>query len=68
MTYVAVPKGVDEDGDVQPIGATVANTNALRTFGQEDFNLSEILKQLKIINRHLELLTEVKFEDHNLER
>jgi hypothetical protein len=68
MSYTTVQKGVDTDGNVQAVGAVQNNTTAMRTLGQEDHNLSEILNELKIIRTHLELLTEAKFDGDFIEK
>jgi len=59
--------GLDAKSKFRIPGITGVKNNELKTQDSLSYLLKEILMELKINNKHLELLTEVEFEDLNIE-
>jgi hypothetical protein len=62
--FIAI--GVDQDDKARPLRITGASNQLLRVSDENSRVLNEILDCQKKIVMHLELLTEVKIEDHNI--
>ena len=60
--------GKDPDGKGAIIGATGVENDSLKVVDEHSYLLKEILTCQKKIVQHLELLTEVEIEDHNVEK
>lgn len=61
-------KGLDTAGTAQSVGVVGKDPYALSTEDTQSHLLKEILVELKIINKHLELLTEAEFKGVEIER
>lgn len=61
-------KAINKDGETVKIGATGADDDELKVQDPYTYTLEEILRCQKKIIRHLELMTNVKFEDYNVDQ
>jgi len=60
-------KALDTDGDSKELELTGVQNDQLKVMTDMGHLLREILVELKINNKHLSLLTEVEWEEHNIE-
>ncbi len=70
MIVYASPRaqGTDDDGNTQPISVVGPSQNELRVSDLEGRDyLQEIVKELKIMNIHLSMVTDVSIDREELE-
>ena len=64
---VTLVGGVDEDNKARLARMVGADSDLLATNDENSYILKDVLVELKIISKHLELLTEAQFEANNIE-
>ena len=63
-----VVRGTDNDGDSQPVAVVGGDQDALKTsdMDQQDI-LTDLVKELKIMNMHLSLITDTSIHREDVE-
>ena len=63
-----VISGLDSNGNVTNVGSSGVGGDRIKVITEDENILSRILTELKIISSHLEILTEVELDEHNIEK